>query len=309
MQTARRRIVRNNAQMHSTIATRAMLRHRAAAMNAQGVWESLLNSLRITQTTLAMLLADVQMPELTAGRPASPHDALIFLCRAVLDQKNTELIRDVGTIFKRLAGEDSKVFHRLVPIRYAGKPGWATPLQLAALCDNPVMFRAILAEIHRTLKNRPAISPLSVPVNLYKDDARSAILPLSPLHIVILNTNAPLVYVVLDQCLCSTDIACAVARSEHTLTHAVKTVQQEAGRILEEDARLQERVAARIKRIRTLLTAFYDRVPHATRSSSRASVVDQLLVAAASSFYSSPTRCAENPRQDLTTHQQTGRCN
>ena len=271
-----------------------MQRYRLTELAVSETCAALFTTLRMVQTTLAMLATGVHLPELSMGRPATPLDLLVYLCRAVLDVSDKLLVAKVGTVFKQLAESDRAVFFKLTPIVHNKKRGWVTPLQLAALCNNTVMFQAILAEIYR-ISDSPALSPLSIQMELYSEAARPAILHLSPLHLVVLNANDSLICHVLSQCLCNDETAHAVARSEHTLVHAVKAVKMFLARYAVDRHAECEHTLVRLGEISTHLSTFYNRVSRKVQREHRPAVVDQLLLAAASSFHSSPLRCSDSP--------------
>lgn len=283
-----------------------MQQHRLAELAVSETCATLFATLKMVQTTLAMFASGVQLPELSMGRPATPLDLLIYLCRTVLDESNRLLVSKVGIVFKQLADSDKTVFFKLIPIMHNKKKGWVTPLQLAALCDNTVMFRAILAEIHR-MSDSPALSPLSIQMELYSEAARAAILHLSPLHCVVLNANDSLICHVLSQCLCNDKTARAVARSEHTLVHAIKEAKACLTRHASDQHAVLERTLARLDKISTHLSTFYNRVSRESQRERRPAVVDQLLLAAASSFHSSPLRCSDSPTRPHSPYAE--RCN
>lgn len=256
---------------------------------------ALLTTLKMAQTTLAMLVTGVRLSRMTSEQPTTPIDILSYLCRSSLDEDDEFLISKICVVFRQLADSDKAVFFKLIPVFCNNRKRLVTPLQLAALCDNSVMFRAILAEIYRIIEN-PQASPLSVQMELYSEAARSTIIRLSPLHLVVLNANDSLVRHVLSQCLCNDKTARAVARSEHTLVFAVKEAKTTMERHTEgRHAETFKRVVSRLKNISTHLSTFYARVSRETDRGRRSAVVDQLLLAAASSFYSSPIRHVPSP--------------
>lgn len=291
--------------MCSALYVSAIQNRRTVALGISEACAFLIRTLGISPTTLAMVITAVQLPELFPHRPATPRDILVYLCRAELSEFNKFLMTKIGIVFKQLKDADKLLFFRLIPVVVEQKCGWITPLQLAALCNNSVMFRAILAEIYK-MNEHTASSPLSVQMEMYKESVRADILALSPLHLVALNANDSLMSHVLNECLCNDKTAKAVARSEHTLMHAVKEVKRMINSRISNATKTQ--IEERLKNLSVCLKTFYQRVSRESEPDCNSSISEQLFLTAASSFYSSPSRCSDSPSSSRFTPSRLEQC-